>query len=200
MTMLLRYSAASPYVRKVRVLAIETRLDEIIDLVETDAHAKPPELTEENPLGKVPTLITDDGLVLFDSPVICEYLDSAHGGTRMVPVATPGRWHVLRLQSVGDGIMDAAVAIVMEGRRPESEPSREVIERETDRIVRALDWLADNFEELGGRFNLGQIAVACALGYLDFRLPQLEWRSGRTPLANWFEAANRRDSMRKTRP
>lgn len=198
--MYLRYSPTSPYVRKVRVFAIETRLDEVIDLVETNPHEKPPALTAENPLGKVPTLVTDDGLVLFDSPMICEYLDGAHGGNRMVPVATPVRWHVLRLQSVGDGIMDAAVSMVMEGRRAAGEQSPGFLEHERGRITRTLDWLQANVDELGGRLNLGQISVACALGYLDFRLPDLGWRAGREALARWFEAVDERDSMRRTAP
>lgn len=198
--MYLRYSPTSPYVRKIRVLAIETRLDEVMDLVETNPHEKPPALTAENPLGKVPTLVTDDGLVLFDSPMICEYLDGAHGGTRMVPVATPVRWHVLRLQAVGDGIMDAAVSSVMEGRRPANEQSAGFVAHERGRIVRTLDWLEAHADELSGRLNLGQISVACALGYLDFRLPDLGWRDGREALAGWFEPVAGRDSMRRTAP
>lgn len=198
--MKLRYSPTSPYVRKVRVMAIETRMDEVIDLAPTDPHDPATNLGDVNPLGKVPTLVTDDGFVVFDSPLICEYLDSAHGGARLVPVATPARWHVLRLQSLGDGIMDAAVGIVMEGRRPEDERSPSFVAKEENRIGRAITWLEENFDEIEGGFNLGQISVACALGYLDFRLPHLTWRDNATKLASWFAEVNQRESMRKTAP
>lgn len=196
----LRYSPASPYARKVRVLALETRLHEVIDLIETRPADREAGFEAENPLGKVPSLLTDDGMALFDSPLICEYLDSAHGGTRMVPVATPGRWHVLRLQAVGDGIMDAAVAIMTNNRRPEDERSAGLVQRETDRIGVAADWLEAHAEELAGDFNLGQIAVACAFGYLDFRFPDLAWRPGRERLSRWYEEVCRRESMQQTAP
>lgn len=181
-------------------MAAETRLDEVIDLVETNPFDAGSDLPEWNPLGKVPALVTDDGLVLFDSPVICEYLDNAHGGTRMVPVATPIRWHVLRLQSIGDGIMEAAVGIVMEGRRAEGERSDGFIAAQRQRIVRCVQWLESNTGELDGNLNLGQISVACALGYLDFRLPDLAWRAQAPRLTPWFERVDSRDSMRRTAP
>ncbi|KAA3625954.1 MAG: glutathione S-transferase [Proteobacteria bacterium] len=198
--MQLRYSPTSPYVRKVRVLAIETRMDEVIDLVPTDPHDPDTNLGDVTPLAKVPALITDDGFVVFDSPVICEYLDGAHGGARLVPVATPSRWHVLRLQSIGDGIMDAAVGAVMEARRPEDQRSPDFVAKEEKRVRRAVTWLEENFSELQGDFNLGQISVACALSYLDFRLPQLDWRGSAPRLSAWHETVSQRDSMRQTAP
>lgn len=198
--MQLRYSKTSPFARKVRVMAIETRLDEIIDLVETNPHDPATDLGSINPLGKVPALMTDDGLVLFDSPVICEYLDHRHGGSRMIPVATPGRWHVLRQQALADGVMEAGVGIVMEGRRAEGERSAGFVARQRRLIVRAADWLEDHAVEFDGSVNLGHIAVACALAYLDFRLPETEWRRGRGAIAGWFERMASRESMRRTAP
>lgn len=198
--MQLRYSKTSPYVRKVRVVAIETGLDALIDLVETDPHDHNTDLGEVNPLGKVPTLIADDGMVLFDSPVICEYLDSLHGGARVVPVATASHWLVQRMQSVGDGIMDAAVAAVMEGRRPIEEQSPGHIARQKDKINRAIEWLDSHLSDLSGTLNLGQISVSCALAYLDFRLADLGWRDGHDALGQWQAMMVERPSMKMTRP
>jgi glutathione S-transferase len=198
--MQLRYSPTSPYVRKVRVMAAETRLDEVIDLVETNPFDPDTDLADCNPVGKVPALITDDGLVLFDSPVICEYLDNCHGGARMVPVATPVRWHILRLQAIGDGIMDAAIGVVMEGRRAEAERSSGFVESQRKKIKDCVHWLEAHIEELEGNFNLGQISVACALGYLDFRRPASDWRVEAPRLAAWFEVVNARASMQGTAP
>jgi glutathione S-transferase len=181
-------------------MAIETRLHEVIDLVETNPHDPESDIGLQNPLGKVPTLVTDDGFVIFDSPVICEYLDNLHGGTRMVPVATPARWRVLRLQALGDGIMDAAVGKVMEGRRPSGEQSPAFLALQDRKIARSVDWLENNVSELDGPLNLGQIAVACALAYLDFRLPDSGWRDGHASIAAWFAEAERRESMRMTSP
>jgi glutathione S-transferase len=132
--------------------------------------------------------------------VICEFLDQAHGGARMVPVGTPAHWLVLRLQAVGDGIMDAAVGIVMEGRRPEGERSAGFVAGQERKIDRAATWLETHARELEGGFNLGGITVACALGYVDFRLAGNPWREGRPTLAAWFDEVNARESMRRTRP
>ena len=199
--MQLRHSPTSPYVRKVLVLAAETRLGELLEKIPTDPHDGDTDLGDSNPLGKVPTLVTDEGLVLFDSPLICEYLDNYHGGQRMVPVATPARWQVLRMQAAGDGIMDAAVAAVMEGRRPDGERSERFVARQRGVILRTCRWLEDNLDQLvAGSVNLGQIAVACALGYLDFRMPELGWRDDCQGLAERYAGFAQRDSMRATAP
>ena len=114
--MKLHFSAASPFARKVRVTAMETGQDGEIDKIDTMVWAPGTDIATVNPLGKVPALTTDDGLVLCDSPLICEYLDSRHGGVRLIPPEGPERWQVLNIQAMGDGIMDAAVSQVVERR------------------------------------------------------------------------------------
>ena len=108
--MKLHYSSASPYVRKVMAVAIARGLDGRIEKIATNPHVSPPELLADNPLSKVPALVTDDGLALFDSPVICEYLDSLGDAPALFPPAGRARWVALRLQAIGDGILDAAVS------------------------------------------------------------------------------------------
>ncbi|HKK06274.1 MAG TPA: glutathione S-transferase N-terminal domain-containing protein [Gammaproteobacteria bacterium] len=198
--MKLRYSPTSPYVRKVLVLAIETGLDERIERVLTNPWADDAALANDNPLGKVPTLVTDDGMVLYDSPVICEYLDSLHHGTRVFPIAGKARWMALRQQALGDGILDAAVLRRLEGQRPAAQRSDswETMQRET--VQRGLDALEREAASWDGRLQIGQIAAACALGYLDFRFPQESWRTGRSALAVWFERFAARASMTTTLP
>jgi glutathione S-transferase len=126
--MQLYYSATSPYVRKVRVVAIEKGLDGDIELIEAMPWPDPSLIATQNPLGKVPALVLDDGTALYDSPVICEYLDTLGEGNRLLPPVGPARWRSLRIQALADGIMDAAVSIVLERRR-----SAELRSSEADR-------------------------------------------------------------------
>jgi len=198
--MKLRYSPTSPYVRKVSIVAIETGLDSRIEHVETNVWDPQTDIGGTNPLGKVPTLILDDGTALFDSPVVCEYLDSLHDGPRLFPAAGDARWQTLRLQALGDGVLDAAVHVVVESRREESLRSQGWIERQKTVIGRALDVLEEDIEALQGDLSIGLISVGCALGYLDFRLPDEPWRRDHPALADWFEAFSERPSMASTIP
>ncbi len=192
--MKLCYSLTSPYVRKVVVCAAELGLGERIERIPSGPETAA-ELRRDNPLGKVPALLTDDGEALYDSPVICEYLDSLHDGERLFPAAGEARWRALRLQALGDGVLDAAVFVVMEGRRPESERSPGFVELQKRKIGDALDALEADAGELGGALDIGAITVGCALGYLDFRLSEDGWRTGRPGLAAWYEDHARRPSM-----
>lgn len=139
--MQLFFLPASPYTRKVCVVAIEVGLGDSIERIITNVREPAPELTSKNPLGRIPVLIADDGQETFDSPVICEYLDSLHDGPKLFPETSPQRWIALRQQAVGDGILDAAVARRFEGRRPEGERSASWMERKKAESIRALDWL-----------------------------------------------------------
>ena len=201
--MKLRYSPTSPYVRKVVVTAIETGLDDRIERIATDVWDPATDIAADNPLGKVPALTTDDGTVLCDSPTICDYLDSLHGGPKLIPAAGPARWRVLNLHALASGIMDATVARVVEHRaRPEDKRFDGWLERQKFKIGRALDALDRQAAEgaLDGPVTLGTIALGCALGYLDFRAPEDAWRDGRPALAAWYEAFARRPSMQATAP
>jgi len=196
--MRLFYSPTSPYVRKVQVTAIEKGLGERLTLVPCNAYAPAPELWAANPLGRVPTLVLDDGTALFDSPVICDWLDTAGSGPGLLPPAGPERWAVLRAQALADGVMDEAVAVVMGRRRPGQDLALEASALAA--VGRALDWLEGQPQAWTGALDLGQITVACALGYLDFRLPELCWAQTRPGLAAWYADFAKRGSFRTTGP
>lgn len=159
-----------------------------------------PEFMAINPLGKVPALVLSDGLALFDSPVICEYLDTISGSPRYLPKEGERRWQVLRTQALADGIMDSAVAMIYESRRPESQRSPDWQRRWQNCILRAVRQLDDDPALLSGPVNLGSIAVACALGYLDFRLPELDWRQPHPHVASSYSTLSEIPGMRATLP
>ncbi|HCK76370.1 MAG TPA: glutathione S-transferase [Gammaproteobacteria bacterium] len=197
----LRYSPTSPYVRKVCVVASETGLSGSIERVPTDPWDARTDLGVQNPLGKVPTLITDSGEVLFDSRVICEFLDGLHTGSKLFPNEPETRLVALRCQAVADGMLDAAVLAFIEGhRRPESARWQTWSERQRQVIHRGLNWLASRQDLLQERITIGSVAVGCALGYLDFRLADLNWQKQHTELARWYLEFSKRESMRESVP
>ncbi len=197
--MKLRYSTTSPYVRKVMIAAMECGID--LDLVPTNAWAADTQaLTQDNPLGKIPVLLLDNGENIYDSAVICEYLDARHSGHRLFPSETPERWRQLRTQALAQGILDAAVQIRVETAvRPADKQWDGWISRQQAAIIRALDALEKDVGHWGGVFLIGPITVACALGYLDFR-KTCDWRQGRPHLAHWYQICQNRRSVRETEP
>ena len=200
--MKLRHSPASPYVRKVSVTALEVGLGDRIESVHTETNDPKNGLRDENPLGKVPTLITDDGEALCESPVICEYLDSL-GSQTLYPPVGPERWRALNLAALADGIMDASLVRLLEVRlRPEDKRSESIMRRQKEKISRALDSLEKQAADgrLDGPVTIGEVALGCALGYLDFRFDADKWRDGRPALARWFEGFAARPSMQATQP
>ncbi|MFZ2468424.1 MAG: glutathione S-transferase N-terminal domain-containing protein [Parvibaculum sedimenti] len=193
-------SNTSPFVRKVRVVLREKGAEGLVTEEIVVAREDPPALHAANPLGKIPALILDDGMALFDSPVICEYLDTTLPGPSLLPASGPKRWKVLRLEAAADGILDAGVATIYEGMRPTDERSPAAMLRWRNAIIRSLDFLES---ELGATFaspDIGLIAVGCALGYLDFRFPDIAWRDTRPALAAHFEALSARRSFKETMP
>ena len=201
--MKLYYSPASPFVRKALVAAHETGLADGIEIVPVAMTpvAGVPELNAENPLGKVPALVLDDGTALYDSPVICEYLDTRHGGPRLFPAEGPGRWTALRRQALGDGLLDAAILCRYETFiRPEERQWSGWIEGQRAKFRRALDALENEAESFGDTVDIGTISAACATDYLDFRSLDDGWRDGRPRLAAWLEGFAARPSMQATRP
>jgi glutathione S-transferase len=194
----LHHSPSSPYVRKVRICAITRGLDARIELMPTNPNESPPELLADNPLSKVPTLVTDDGVALFDSPVICEYLDSLGEALPMFPEHGAARWRALKLQAMGDGILDACVPRRMELQRPQDEGRALVVARMRAAVQRTLDVLEG--EPPHKALDIGSISMACALGYLDFRFPQEPWRGTRPKLAAWFEAFSQDEAVASTAP
>ena len=154
----------------------------------------------QNPLGKIPTLERDDGPALYDSRVICRYLDDLGRGG-LYP-AKPRLWEALTLEATGDGIAEAVLLMVYEGRvRPPEQQSGAWVEAQWQKVVRAAEALEHRWlGYLAGPFDIGQIAVACGLGYADFRLGERDWRGGRPGLATWFERVGARPSLAGTRP
>jgi glutathione S-transferase len=192
-------NAASPFARKALVIAHELGLK--LEVVKT-IPAGNDEYRRVNPLGKIPALELDDGSILIDSPVICEYLNH-HGGGKFFPGMSlwrseSGRWKALGLQALADGIMEAAVARVQEGRVPPEKQNEAAIAKHLKAMAAGLDALERvTFAEVP---TIGEISAACALGYVDFRLPQLDWRATRPKLAAWFEKFSAYPSMKATIP
>ena len=196
--MKLYYSPASPFARKVRVLVAEKNIANV-ETVTVSPFEAPAELTAANPLSKVPALVRDDGTVLYDSPVISEYLDSL-GGLPLLPPSGEARWSALRRQALADGMMDTTLSLAMEiNRRPEPERSPTWIAHWVRTIARTVDALEAEIESWPADIDLGHIAAACALSYLDLRASgHLDWRAGRPRLTAWYEAMAARPSMSST--
>jgi glutathione S-transferase len=191
-------SGASPYVRKVMACAIARGIDQQLEkwtIATTD-----PVLSNSNPLGKVPTLINDDGVALFDSPVICEFLDSIGSAPALFPAAGPARWAALRLQAIGDGILDASQPRRREIALPQDEGRVGYIDLQRGKVARAVDTLEKEAASLGALKTVGDIAVACALGYLDFRFANEPWRPGHPKLEAWYASVVGLPPMAKTAP
>lgn len=199
--MLLRHSHTSPYVRKVSVLLHETGQHDQIKIETVDAWSEPASLTAENPLSMVPTLVLNDGRTLFDSPLICEYLDGCHVGKRMIPPTGEMHWRVLRDQALADAMLDCAILIFMElNKRPEALRWDWWLELQRRAIERTLDSFEQDIEMLTERVDLGVIAIAVALSYLDLRGAVGDWRAARPALAAWYASFSQRPSMIATAP
>ena len=191
----------SPYCRKVEVLLRESGLKEHVTEVMGSGTPLEPNATTivTNPLGKIPALIRDDGPALYDSRVICRYLDSLAGN---VYYPETRLWEVLTLEATAEGIIDAALLMAYEWRlRPEDKRFEPWVEGQWTKIARALDVIEARWmSHLGGRLDMSHIAVGCALGYLDFRHDARGWRNGRPSLAAWFAEFSGRPSMQDTVP
>lgn len=202
--MKLWYSNTSPFVRKVLILAHERELFDKIELLNAAANVLDPDkgVITTNPTGKIPALVLEDETVLFDSRVICDYLDSIHDGKRLTPRSGKKRFEVMTLEALGDAIMDASVANRYETfLRPEEKRWDKWSEGQMFKVNNGLDRIEENWLKSLGRVpNMGSISVACALGYLDFRYPDLNWRKGRKGLARWFKRFEQLDSYIATRP
>ncbi|MHA6346091.1 glutathione S-transferase [Roseivivax sp. CAU 1761] len=191
----------SPFVRKVLVLLHETRQIDDVEMIAVTANPLDPDptLTAANPLGKIPALARPDGPMLYDSRVICRYLD-ARAKAGLYPESR--LWEILTLEATADGIMEAGVSIVYESRfRPADRVHGPWIDGQWGKVTRALDVLEERWlSHLGGRLTMAQIALGCALAYLDFRLGDRDWRAGRPGLAAWHAGFAERASMRETAP
>lgn len=201
--MKLHYALPSPYVRKVRAVAIELGLDDQIELVNRAMTPVSPDadLNADNPLGKIPCLVTDSGVALYDSRVICAYLDDLAGGHKMIPMEGSARWTALRREALADGILDAAVGRRYETfLRPEELHWDAWIDGQLQKFIRGLDQFEAEASSFGDTVDIGTIAAAAALGYMDFRYADENWRNGRPSLAAWFDVFSKRPSIATTVP
>jgi glutathione S-transferase len=189
-------SNTTPFGRKVLMVAYEIGLaDRLAVEIVTDTASEA--LGRVNPLNKIPALVLDDGTTLFDSRVIADYLDGLHGA-RLHPAEGPERWRALRLQALADGICEAAVLRLLEGRRPPTLQWPDWVAKQRRKVTQGLDALES--EALPHTPDIGVIALLAALGYLDFRFAEDAWRKGRPRLAGWFASCSDRPSFRATSP
>lgn len=203
-TMTLFHSPLSPFVRKVMVVLHETgQLPRVqLQAVNISPVAGDEQLNQDNPIGKIPALRLEDGTVLHDSRVICEYLDCQHVGTPLIPREGSARWRRLTLAAQADAIMDAAVSSRYESfLRPQDKRWDGWLEAQSEKIRRSLANLEqEHLAELISGFDMVAIGVACALGYLDLRQPEFGWRERQPGLAAWYAEVSQRPSLRATAP
>jgi glutathione S-transferase len=185
--MILRSTAASPFARKVRIAAELLGLAGKIEVRETDLNDPADSIRVQNPLGKVPALVLDDGTTYYDSRVILDYLDHLAGGGRIIPREAPARFEALRLQALCDGVTEASLLIVYESRyRPDDKRVQGWVDRQEGKVKRALDALEAAPPQLTPVPDVGQIALACLLGYCDLRF-EGAWRKDHPKLVAWLD-------------
>ena len=201
--MKLHWSPRSPFVRKVMIVLHETGLDSTVERIRSvAAMAVPnPAIMAANPLSQIPALVLADGVALYDSPVICEYLDTLHDGARFFPPAGAARWLALRRQALGDGMM--AILLLWRQERMKTEAQQlpawlAAFQVKIDAGLAALEAEAPALAQDG--FDIGHVSIGCLLSYLDYRFADLPWRASCPALATWHTAFERRPSARATLP
>lgn len=192
--MKLLYTKRSPFARKVRVIALEKSIN--LELVDEDLQNKSSRLLDANPLGKVPTLVLDNGQTVYDSPVICQYLDALNDKNLMIPKDAQKRLEVLKWEAFSDDLMVVAINVYMEKIRHPSDFNKGFVISQENNITAAYGFIEAHLDGLK-EFNLASVAVASAIGYIHFRLPQFKVQG---KLAQWFEEINQRPSMQQTVP
>ncbi len=195
-------SRTSPYARKIFVVMAEKRID--VEFVEENVWSPDTGVTAHNPLTKIPVLLLDDGISLYDSRVIAEFLDGVTPVSRLIPEGGRERALVKRWEALGDGIADAGILIRLERQRPAAQQGREWIARQTAKVEAGIAAAA---RDLGDRdychglsVSLGDIALGCALLWLEFRLPEFTWRQNHPNLKSWIERLESRPSFAETKP
>ena len=199
--MKLHWSPRSPFVRKVMIFLHEIDLVDDVQLVRSRVAMTEPnsEVMKDNPLSKIPTLIMENGYSLFDSRVICEYLDSLHKKEKLFPVKQENLWQALRYQALGDGALDVLVLWRNELQRPSSYTNMtSAFELKINTVLDKLEIETSDLASLS--FSIGHISVGCALSYIDFRFPTLDWREGHPALSNWHASFTQRPSVSATEP
>jgi len=195
-------SLTSPYVRKIRIVLAEKKID--CDLVLDSPWVEGNQVAAVNPLGKIPVLVLDDESTLYDSRVIAEYLDTVAPNNRLIPASGRERISVKRWEALADGVLDAAVAAFLEAKRPDGERSPSWIERQRGKVNQGLKVMSDDLGEQpwchGSSLSLADIAVGCALGYVSFRLGDIRWSEQYPNLSQLYEKLTQRSSFAETVP
>ena len=193
--MKLLYTKRSPYSRKAQIMALEKNI--ALEWVEEDLLKKSSQLLAANPLGKIPALLLDDGQTLFDSPVICEYIESLNGTSVLIPAVK--RFTILRWQALADGLMDSTVAMYLEKVRHPQDFNPKYLQNQENNCALVLQYCEDHVEELAD-FTLASIYVACAVDYINFRCPHLNAAGVYPKLQAWLTEFSKRSSMLATVP
>lgn len=195
-------SHTSPYTRKVRIVLAEKKID--YEFVIDSPWLADSTVPGINPLGKIPVLVLDDDTPLFDSRVIVEYIDNVTPNNKLFPAPNRERTEVKRWEALADGLCDAAVAALLEGKRPANEQSANWIERQRDKVARSLEFmskeLADKTFCMGTHISMADLAVGTALGYLSFRFPDIEWHAAHPNLAKLYDKLMQRPAFAETIP
>jgi glutathione S-transferase len=200
--MKLYYAPTSPYVRKVIVLAMERGLDDRLELVPTNPFSEDSGLRAFNPISKIPTLELDDGQILIESTLICEYLDGLHNGAKLFP-SDETRVDVLNRTALADGLVTAGIACRVEKEmRPAELFWQDYFDRHMKSMLGAISVLEKDADKYSAAddFDIADISLACGLGWVDFRFPDVGWRNDNPAIADWFETFSDRPSMQKTMP
>ena len=192
-----KHNQNSPYVRKIVIIGLELGIDEKIvrENVAMSPYEPNPEITPINPLGKIPVLVDDFGFSLFDSTVICEYLSASVNDKKWFPQSEMARWNALRCNALANGMLEAAQLIRHESARPQAYRYPKWIEAQMGKVLRGFDFLEKN---LPAQEDIGAIAVACTIGWIDYRFPDLAWRNKCPALSAWFEIFSKRPSFSST--
>jgi glutathione S-transferase len=199
--MKLHWSPRSPFVRKVMIALHETGLANRVDTVRSVVEVTKPNavVQQDNPLSKIPTLVLDDGSALYDSRVICEYLDTLHAGPKLYPESGAERWVALRRQALADGLLDLLLVWRQELLRPTERRSPAHLAAYDNKVSASLNALENESSLLEAEsFGIAHIAIGCTLSYADFRFPDLGWRSGRAGLQAWHRGFEARPAVKAT--
>jgi glutathione S-transferase len=195
-------SHTSPFVRKVRIVLAEKKIE--YDFVIDSPWLEGSKVPNINPLGKIPALVLDDDTPLFDSRVIVEYIDSVTPNNKLIPAPSRERTEVKRWEALADGVCDAAAAVFLEAKRPPAQQSADWIARQRDKITRGLEFMAEELGEkpfcMGTHLSLADIAVGAALGYLCFRFADIDWQAAHPNLGKLYAKLMQRPSLADTVP
>ena len=192
-------SPTSPFVRKVRVLLIEKGFDDI-EVENVNAFEYPKELLAHNPMSRVPVMVLTNGVAFYDSKLIVDYIETTMQGPKFIPDAGASRWFVLQAQAHADTMIDVAIRAMLERKRPAEKQMKEKIIRDEIAVARGIVAAAKIVKGMEPQLNLGHIAIACALGYIDFRLSHIKWRDRHPELSAWYQEMRLRASMQSTAP